>query len=149
MPTFFGHRLRATIERKKIPFDRFARDLGISRATLYNWFERAAPPPSKRHQAVLVAQLGEPADYLLHGASKKVERAKDGWTLQEHGPQPMVASRLTPTPGAPSSRADCEKLFADLLDAAERTGNPNAFPVVHDWLRNNFPAHLRGEPKTE
>jgi len=65
----------------------------------------------------------------------------------EDGP-PMVASRLSPAPGAPSTRADCEVLFADLLDAAARTGNPNAYPFVYDWLFNNFPPHLR-EPKPE
>jgi hypothetical protein len=61
----------------------------------------------------------------------------------------MVASRLTPTPGAPSTRKDCEALFAELLDAAAHTDNPNAYPAIYDWLKHNFPAHLRGNVKQE
>lgn len=60
-------------------------------------------------------------------------------TFRKNGPPPMVASRITPAPGAPSSRADCEVYFAELLDAAERSGNPNAFPVIHDRMKKQFP----------
>lgn len=51
----------------------------------------------------------------------------------------MVASRMHTPPGAPSARADCELYLAELLDAAERSGNPNAFPVIHDRLKKKFP----------
>ena len=68
-----------------------------------------------------------------------------GLVLQETGPDKMVASRIAPVPGAPSTRLDCENLFAELLDAAARSGNPNAFPVVYDWIKNNFPAYLRDD----
>ena len=57
---------------------------------------------------------------------------------KDDGPPPMVASRISSAPGAPSTRADCEVYFAELLDAAERSGNPNAFPVIHDRLQKKF-----------
>lgn len=50
----------------------------------------------------------------------------------------LVASNLIPK-REPSSRADCDKYFAALLDAAERSGNPDAFPVLHNRLRREFP----------
>lgn len=69
--------------------------------------------------------------------------------VNEHGPTPMVASRLSLAPGAPSTRADCEVYFAELLDAAERSGNPNAFPVVHDRLKKKFPITEWDEEKKQ
>jgi len=44
-----------------------------------------------------------------------------------------VASKIT-SRREPSTRQDCEAYFAELLDRAEATENPNAFPVIHELL---------------
>lgn len=106
---------------------------------------------SRNYISQIEASLKSPSDRVLAQMENMLTQATSTvskkprvemppqWTVEEHGPQPMVASRLSPTPGAPSTRADCEALFADLLDAAERSGNPNAFPVIHDRLKKKFP----------
>ncbi len=50
----------------------------------------------------------------------------------------QVASRI-PQQRTPSTRADCEAYVQRLLDLAEQSDNPNAFPVIHDRLRKKFP----------
>lgn len=39
----------------------------------------------------------------------------------------------------PSTRADCQIYFQALIEAAAGSGNPNAFPVIHDRLLKLFP----------
>lgn len=70
-----------------------------------------------------------PGEYLRRGA-----------TL---GAPPMVAPLHPSHAGPPSTRPDCERLFRGLLDGAAQTGNPNAFPVIYDWLQQQFPVQLR------
>lgn len=59
----------------------------------------------------------------------------------EEGPQDnmgRVASRI-PQQRAPSTRQDCEAYVRQLLDAAEMSEDPNAWPVIHDRLKKQFP----------
>lgn len=49
-----------------------------------------------------------------------------------------VASRI-PQKREPSTRADCESYFARLMDAAELSDDPNAFPVILHRLKKDFP----------
>jgi len=49
-----------------------------------------------------------------------------------------VASRLSQQ-RIPSTRLDCEDYVRQLLDAAEASDNPNAWPVIHDRLLKKFP----------
>lgn len=83
--------------------------------------------------------LAKYADEIAIPATAKVGDNPARVRVSGDGPQTMVASRISPAPGAPSSRADCEVYFAELLDEAERSGNPNAFPVIHDRLKKKFP----------
>lgn len=39
----------------------------------------------------------------------------------------------------PSTREDCERYFLAVIQAASTSGNPNAFPVIHDRLTKQFP----------
>lgn len=39
----------------------------------------------------------------------------------------------------PSTREDCEMYFLAIIQAASTSGNPNAFPVIHDRLTKQFP----------
>ena len=59
-----------------------------------------------------------------------------------------VASRI-PQRRAPSTRADCEDYFRSLLDAADLGDDPNAFPVIHDRLKKEFPLTEWGTPKND
>ena len=125
----FGHRLRAIIERRGFAFDAFAKQIGISRATLYNWFDRDAAPPSRRLQKLLVSALGESEDYVLHGEQvpnktgqsnqgRAVLQLKDYQTREKIPlPEPMPpvrSSRKEPT------REDCERHLKIYLDQVEK-----------------------------
>ena len=59
-----------------------------------------------------------------------------------------VASRI-PQRRAPSTRADCEDYFRSLLDAADLGDDPNAFPVIHDRLKKEFPLTEWVPPKKD
>lgn len=50
-----------------------------------------------------------------------------------------VASRLPPESRSPSTRSDVQAYIQQLLEAAESSGNPNAWPVIHDRLKKRFP----------
>ncbi len=126
--------------------DAFAREMGVSRATLYNWFERDTPPPSKKYQSEMVRLLREPAEYLFQGltpSSNKTGHLKSGGeralTVQEDAAKfGTVASRLGPSDSRLPTRADCELLFQQILDAAEQSGDPSAFPVLMHRLKKQF-----------
>ncbi|HEX2862171.1 MAG TPA: hypothetical protein VHN79_11050, partial [Lacunisphaera sp.] len=45
---------------------------------------------------------------------------------------------LKPQQRAPSTRADCEIFVQHLLDAAEASGDPNAWPVILHRLKKQF-----------
>jgi transcriptional regulator with XRE-family HTH domain len=61
----------------------------------------------------------------------------------DHGvvipPSVFKVQDFKPKSTGPSMREDCEEYFTKLLFAAERSGNPNAFPVIHDRLQKFFP----------
>lgn len=50
--------------------------------------------------------------------------------------KPTLASVAS---GEPSKKSDCEFYFKALLESAAASGNPNAFPVIHDRLQKLFP----------
>ncbi len=72
----FGARLRGLIVSHGLTNDDVIRRLQISRATLFNWFNRDRPPPSSSHQDKLVALFGESRDYVLYGRpeSRQISR---------------------------------------------------------------------------
>lgn len=49
-----------------------------------------------------------------------------------------VASRI-PQKREPSTRADCERYFQHLMDAADLSDDPNAWPVILHRLKHEFP----------
>lgn len=116
----------------------------MSRATLYNWFERDTPPPSKTTRAKMLELLGEPEAYLFRGVteSKKAGHLKSGGqrtSANEEAPATyeVVASRI-PQRREPSTRADCDQLFQRILDAAELSNDPNAFPAIYVHLQDGL-----------
>jgi hypothetical protein len=61
------------IDRRGLSLEEFWPMLGISRATLFNWLKRDAPPPSKEHQEKLVSFFGMSRDYVLFGRPSKLD----------------------------------------------------------------------------
>jgi hypothetical protein len=61
-----------------------------------------------------------------------------GVVEEPRGNYRQVASRI-PQQRAPSTRQDCEAYAQQLLDAAELSEDPNAWPVIHDRLKKKFP----------
>ena len=77
-PKNFGSRLRAQIATQGLSNDEVVAALGISRATLFNWFNRELPPPSKKHRLQLDTLFGavsvvaeESAPYLTGADAMK------------------------------------------------------------------------------
>jgi transcriptional regulator with XRE-family HTH domain len=142
----FGQRLRAAIQRHGFTVESFSREMGVRRSTLYNWFERDDPPPSKKYKSELVRILGEPEDYLFRGVtppSTKSGHLKTGGRTALNVAEPgdtceTVASRF-PQRREPSNRADCLAYMLQLLDAAEVSGNPDNFPAIMARLKKQFP----------
>lgn len=141
----FGHRLRATIQRKGFTKESFAEAMGVSRATLYNWFARDEPPPSRQARARMVQLLAEPEAYLMRGVepSKIVGHLNLGGLAgaaveEPRGKHEAVASRI-PQQRLPSTRADCEAYVQQLFNRVEVSDNPNAFPFIYERLIREFP----------
>lgn len=59
-----------------------------------------------------------------------------------------VASRI-PLQRSPSTRKDCEDYVQTLLDRAELSDDPNAWPVIHTRLKKQFPLEEWEDPKSE
>jgi len=59
-----------------------------------------------------------------------------------------VASRL-PQKREPSTRADCEGYFSQLMDAADLSDDPNAWPVILHRLKKQFPLDEWSSPPSE
>lgn len=61
-----------------------------------------------------------------------------------------VASRL-PQKREPSTRADCERYFQQLMDTADLSDDANAFPVILHRLKKRFPLDewTSGNPPVE
>lgn len=76
-------------------------------------------------------QVSKTAALKSGGRAGAVEEAK----VASYG---GVASRI-PQKRQPSTRQDCEDYFRQLMDRADLSDNPNAFPVIHDRLRKHFP----------
>jgi len=109
--------------------------------------------PSKRLRVVfkdllaesaLLAEKGKPyagAHLKTGGISGRVEE-------QHAVGSDAVASRL-PQKREPSTRADCEAYFAKLMDAADLSDDPNAFPVILHRLKKEFPLDEWNPPPPE
>lgn len=67
--------------------------------------------------------------------------SRDSSSLHEESPSSgsVVASRIPPEARSPSTRADVEHYMKILIEAAENSGNPNAWPVIYDRLKKRFP----------
>ncbi len=103
--------------------------IGLSRGTLFNWFKRDEPPPGPEKVKKLRAWLGEEAEYILNGPSKKGAETAEALTPYRIEGKPRLESG--PTAGhnkrvlsnLPSeTKVDREQLHAQLdrlLDSAE------------------------------
>ncbi len=85
----FGIRLRALVEQRGTVENAIA-EIGVSRGTLFNWFKRASPPPGPEKVKKLRAWLGDEAEWILNGVSKKFP-ASDGRIVQ-------ITEKLRPIP---------------------------------------------------
>ena len=70
--TNFGARLKALIENRGVTQVQFAKDCGLSEATLYNWLKKKAPPHEK-YWFKLATYLGVSESYLAYGTPLKTE----------------------------------------------------------------------------
>ncbi|MBI5768744.1 MAG: hypothetical protein HZA93_13180 [Verrucomicrobia bacterium] len=69
-PGFFGLRLRAHVEGKGT-IEQAYQDIGVSRATLFNWFDRKTPPPGEEKLEKLRRYLGKHAAWILDGIQNR------------------------------------------------------------------------------
>jgi hypothetical protein len=139
-PNNFGPRLRAYVEGRGT-IEQAYEEIGVSRATLFNWFERDTPPPGETKKEKLRRYLGNEAHRILDGI--QAPRLKSGGkpaaaVEEEQDKFRTVASRI-PQRRTPSTRQDCEAYVQQLFDAAEESDNPNAFPVIFDLLTRELP----------
>jgi transcriptional regulator with XRE-family HTH domain len=150
----FGLRLRALIDRHGLSHGDFQQLMGISRATLFNWFKRDRMPPSRGHQAKL-AQIfpDETREYILDGVvtpESKIGQVQEGKPVafrksgtQEYSPRDrrlsgsaeMVDPRFLPRT-EPTAQM-CAEYFAEYLARAEREAGGIGFT----WrlLQKHFP----------
>lgn len=70
----FGPRLRALVEERGTAAAAY-QEIGVSRATLFNWFNRDDPPPGKKKLDLLASWLGEDAPWILDGVHNRVQSA--------------------------------------------------------------------------
>lgn len=151
-------------------------ELGDGRPTTAQSWERGKEPRRKNWQGIserlglseLFIFSGRPesqADYAFIAKwtdeiedlkERSAPQIKDTEYNQRDGSPPRVREgrRVLMAPNVsphrkPSSRVDCEDYFNKLLDAAEESGEPNAFPVIHDRLRKLLPIHEWETPQTE
>jgi len=76
---------------------------------------------------------------LEHLIRHQLESSSSISRLEESQASFGVVKSLLNTPKEPSNRGDCERYFQRLLDAAEESDNPNAYPVIYDRLQKKFP----------
>jgi len=135
----FGLRLRAMLERRGNPFDEFVATIGISRATLFNWYKREKKPPSRAHQTSLVAYFGnQPPDFVLDGKLDQQSKPRlptAPITVQEEMPPlPRVVSVDIPA-GRSATYDVADEIRQDLEEAIASTGGEMG---RLGWLREEF-----------
>lgn len=120
------------IERSGLTTGAAISALGISRATLFNWFNREDAPPAKKHRAKLVEVFNQSPDYVLHGRTLYPESNKDRseLTIAEerdastlYGKSHILPMRITPGHEPPAIEAT-EQLCHEHLDEYLRRGRP-------------------------
>lgn len=74
----------------------------------------------------------EPGSSHLKSGGKRSEAVDEPPASYE-----TVASRI-PQQRSPSTREDCENLFQRILDAAELSNDPNAFPAIYVHLQDGL-----------
>lgn len=119
--------------------------IGVSRATLFNWFQRETAPPGREKLDKLRRYLDGDADWVLYGrtAEPKRDHLKSGGRGSPMLEEPranygQVAPRI-PIDKRMPTRSDCEALLQQLLDAAEAEGSPENIPVIYHRLKKQFP----------
>lgn len=140
--TEWKERFRVVRMRLDLDQDGMGRRLGVSREWVSK-LERGREEPSELLQIKLQkieAELHihkEESRFTpphLKAGHKRAAVAEDQTAYSG-----AVASRIPLDKRQPSTRAECEAYFATLMEAAEVSGNPNAWPVIHDRLQKKFP----------
>jgi len=117
------------------------KELGLSREWVSK-LETGKEEPSERVQLKMEKianargiHIGEPTF-----TSRLKSGDKPDPTIQEAPARfgGVVASRIPAEHRRPSTRAECEAYFAELLDRAAASNNPNAFPSIHHRLLQEF-----------
>lgn len=113
----FGPRLRAYVERRGTIESAYAA-IGVSRATLFNWFNRDTPPPGDEKVARLKKYLGKDADWILDGVQENSQPLEEGQSRYE--PHPMrITPGHEPTPREPTEQ-ELLDFFLRTLSAAKQ-----------------------------
>ncbi|MBA4136749.1 MAG: hypothetical protein C0518_05480 [Opitutus sp.] len=132
-------RLRATLQLSQ---DEMAERLGVSRVWL-SYLENAQREVNELLQ-IKIERLekvaGVDSEHVNPVDEKRLNLGEKARGVEEtrsdiYG---VVASRFTDRK-SPSTRKDCEDYFTQLMDAADLAENPNAFPVLFERLKRQFP----------
>jgi transcriptional regulator with XRE-family HTH domain len=124
--THFGLRLRALLEKRDNPYEDFIQAMGISRATMFNWFKREKQPPSLAHRQRLVQFFAnQPPEYVLTGRVKN--ESNIGQVAEEQAQYGLFESL----------DEELRFRFNELILAAKND------PSRLGWIREQMSAHLQ------
>lgn len=139
-PLTWNERLRTVRSRLELDQEQMGRRLGVSREWVSK-IERGHEQPSALIEQAIV-KLEEEELHKRERAENRLKKGALPARVEESGSAYSggVANRL-PLKREPSSRADCEAYVAELFAEAERSGDPNAWPVILHRLRREFPLH--------
>lgn len=114
-----------------------AKVIGISNGTLFAY--RKHSPITRKNWSKLESVEKE----VLQNQRKSGHLKEGGLSGSGSRASPVeygaVASRLKPSDARVPTRADCEQYFQTILDAADASGDPSAFPVIMHRLKKQFP----------
>jgi transcriptional regulator with XRE-family HTH domain len=131
-PKNFGRLLRQLREKKGFrSASKLAEALDVSKQTVANWEQRIDPPLVSKVRR-LAEILKVPPEALQRCDASLLE---DRPNLDGGPPRAAESVRLS----APATREDCEAYFQKVCEAAEASGDADAFPVIHYKLRRYCP----------
>lgn len=130
----FGPRLRWAVE-KRGTIEQAYQDLGVSRATIYNWLSRDEPPPGRENLDSLRRYLGEEASWVLGDAPEP------GGVAEDSAPY-FVGSHRIRAPDLPERRREpseqeCLDYFLRALAAARRIPHGRSYILTQLRLHLN------------
>lgn len=124
----FGPRFRRLVESRGT-IETAYKELGVSRATLFNWFARDTLPPGLPMQEKIRRYLGEDAAFILDQGPKRHRAGEDDALAEEQAPYGAALARQI-------TRQSIETWVTDYLDLAETV--PGGLGFAWGQLRLNL-----------